>query len=249
MNKQPSQWFKSGKSEDLNVCIYVHTIYIYIRTNYIYIILFSYRHTIFQTHHQEIHANMKQLLLFRTQLQPDSCPQNCSHGTSSTSMLHQQIDSQKANENELVVWNILAKLDHFPKKRGENSEKMFELLPPRKLADMDWTLRAPISANRQRTSNFPPQKIKNTHTHTKQTSSKLTVFFLLPAKNETLGCRFSLSNKAWFNLTRLHQVSSCSPPVSFPRRWTARSPWHWESLQAATTRLFAWPIRNFAAFV
>lgn len=149
------------------MCVYmcILYIYIYIRTNYIYIILFSYRHTIFQTHHQEIHANMKQLLLFRTQLQPDSCPQNCSHGTSSTSMLHQQIDSQKANENELVVWNILAKLDHFPKKRGENSEKMFELLPPRKLADMDWTLRAPISANRQRTSNFPPQKIKNTHTH------------------------------------------------------------------------------------
>ena len=118
MNKQPSQWFKSGKSEDLNVCIYVDTIYINTNYIYLYIILFAYRHTIFQTYRQKIHAKIKQLLLFRTQLQPDSCPQNCSPGTSSTSMLHQQIDSQKANENELVVWNILAKLEHFPKKRG-----------------------------------------------------------------------------------------------------------------------------------
>lgn len=195
------------------MCVYMWILYIYINTNYIYlyIILFAYRHTIFQTYRQKIHAKIKQLLLFRTQLQPDSCPQNCSPGTSSTSMLHQQIDSQKANENELVVWNILAKLEHFPKKRGENSEKMFELLPPRKLADMDWFWGPQYLQTGREPQISPNKKI----TQNKQDLNS-RIFFYYQQKMKHWAAFLLCQTK--LGLTLLHQVSSCSPPVSFPKK-------------------------------
>ena len=215
MNKQPSQWFKSGKSEDLNVCIYVHTVFIYTQT--IYTSYYFHIGIPFSKHitrkSMQTWNNFCSFAHSSNQIHvPKTVPLVLPALPCCTNRLipKRQMKMSWWFETYWPNWII------SPRKGVKIPKKMFELLPPRKLADMDWTLRAPISANRQRTSNFPPQKIKNTHT--KQTSSKLTDFFLLPAKNEILGCRFSLSNKAWFNLTRLHQVSSCSPPVSFPKK-------------------------------